>query len=151
MKVFANVRAKDLCYQYNSNIMKGATMALRPTLAAGVINTCKEEDRSMPVCPSMTNLSTKLMKVRVRVEKKLQKKRCQARLPKLMKKKMGLGKEANESNVEPDIIDEPVISTSVQHNELQKRANQDLDADESYQNLCTIDKDAENYMGKSIH
>lgn len=35
VKVFANVRAKDLCRRYNSNITKGATVGLRPTLAAG--------------------------------------------------------------------------------------------------------------------
>jgi len=98
----------------------------------------------MQVCPSINNVSTKLTKGRVRVEKKLQKKRCQARLPKLVKKKMGLGKKANEPDIEPYIIDEPVISTSVQHNELQKSANQDSDADESYQKLCTIDEHADN-------
>ncbi|KAL7529591.1 hypothetical protein ACHAXR_003043, partial [Thalassiosira sp. AJA248-18] len=35
MKVFGNVRAKDVCYRYNSNIKKGPTVGLRPTLAAG--------------------------------------------------------------------------------------------------------------------
>lgn len=35
VKVYGNVRAKDLCYRYNSNIMKGATVGLRQKLAAG--------------------------------------------------------------------------------------------------------------------
>lgn len=33
VKVFGNVRAKDLCYRYNSNIQKGATVGLRQQLA----------------------------------------------------------------------------------------------------------------------
>ena len=35
MKVFGNVRAKDLCYRYNSNIHKGNTVGLRQQLAGG--------------------------------------------------------------------------------------------------------------------
>ncbi|KAL9188663.1 hypothetical protein ACHAXT_007041 [Thalassiosira profunda] len=35
VKVFGNVRAKDLCYRYNSNIQKGATVGLRQRLAGG--------------------------------------------------------------------------------------------------------------------
>ena len=34
MKVFGNVRAKDLCYRMNSNILKGATIGERQELAA---------------------------------------------------------------------------------------------------------------------
>ena len=34
--MFGNVRVKDLCRRYNSNLHKSATAALRPSLALGV-------------------------------------------------------------------------------------------------------------------
>ena len=43
LKVFINVRARDLCYRFNSNITKGATVGLRQTLASGKRDPTKVE------------------------------------------------------------------------------------------------------------
>lgn len=45
LKVFGNVRAKDLCYRYNSNLNKSATVELRQTLAAGTIKNSRPKLR----------------------------------------------------------------------------------------------------------
>ncbi|KAL9181507.1 hypothetical protein ACHAXT_010312 [Thalassiosira profunda] len=49
VKVFGNVRAKDLCYRYNSNIQKGATVGLRQRLAAGDKKRKKEEKEAAKI------------------------------------------------------------------------------------------------------
>ena len=68
-KVFGNVRAKELCYRYNSATVKGATVGLWPTLAVGNMNTKSKREKSIST-PS-TDLLIKLTKVRLQVGKKL--------------------------------------------------------------------------------
>ena len=66
-------------------------------------------------------LSKKMTRVKVRVKNGLMRKKFAARLPTELKEKW-------------------------QHSELLSDAVKDIDASESYDKLCTIDKDAEGYM-----
>ena len=63
---------------------------------------------------------------------------------------MRLGKDANKSDIEPEIVKELIVSGKDRHNELPKRVNKDVGTGESYQKPCTIDNDVDQYMGKTI-
>ena len=156
LKVFNNCRAKDICYRMNSNIYNGSTVGLRQTLAAGgVMGDVKIEDCAE--LPRRKNLSTKLTTLRLRVGGRLQPKRIQVRLTKLLKKNIGIGKEGKKAreyaralvegrDPDPDSdTGEPEVSSYVQHNALQLLANGVIDV-EDYNKECGINADTEKYM-----
>lgn len=68
---------------------------------------------------------------------------------------MGIGKEGKEAEHEsedkPEVISEPDVLPSVQHNALMTAANLDIDANENYEKLCTIELDTEEHMGKTVN
>ena len=56
--------------------------------------------------------------------------------------------EYESSDDEPEIYEENVVEDDVQHITLQQLAEQDMEDNEDYRKDCTIDRKAEEYMGK---
>ena len=155
--VFGNLRSKDLCYRFNSNLLNSASVGLRQSLAAGG-NKLKSEAAGN-IGSSMqtaTELALKLTIVCVKIDGKLMPRKRQARLPKEYKREWKLGKNrannihaavAGDADVseddEQEILPEPIIGPDAEHAELQRIAHTNIDAYETYQKLCTTDKEME--------
>ena len=58
VKVFLNVRCKDLCYRFNSNVSRGARVGLRQMLGAGgkVIGSSDEVKVGSQISEGISNL-----------------------------------------------------------------------------------------------
>ena len=82
IQVFGNLRSKDLCYRFNSNLLNSASVGLRQVLAAGGKKLKSEAAENIgSSTQTSTKLALKLTIVRLKIDDKLQKKKCQARLP----------------------------------------------------------------------
>ena len=76
------------------------------------------------------------------MNQKLARKKCAARRPTELKILWGF--EKIEENPQP-------VAPEEEHSALASLAGSDIDASETYDKLCTVDKDATEYMGKSVH
>jgi flagellar biosynthesis GTPase FlhF len=172
LKVFGNVRAKDLCYRYNSNLHKSATVGLRPSLAGGVGRSdgddknkqASKKKRKRPTKKATTKKKKGKEKKKQSSKKKEEtttkkKNKKQAREPEPQDVEQPNVEEEEEeeeadedeyesSDDEPEIYEENVVEDDVQHITLQQLAEQDMEDNEDYRKDCTIDRKAEEYMGK---
>jgi len=129
IKVFGNVRAKDLCYRLNSNILKGATVGVRQTLAATKGKGTKKK-------------------------KKGKGKKQQQKTKKRRKKTQQEEEEEEEAAEEVDDTseeEEELPSTDAsKHESLLALAEEDMEDNEDYDKHCTVEEGEEDaYMGKT--
>ena len=128
LKVFGNVRAKDLCYRYNSNILKGATVGVRQRLAGGGGKGSKKGKKKKQNDKNTDgNTTGKMTRIRIRVDRKLLQKphnfeRC---LPKDVRVLLGFNTEEEEEKAGEEHKDEEEQKMEEEQNE---KENEDADA-----------------------
>ena len=150
VKVFLNVRCKDLCYRFNSNVSRGARVGLRQMLGAGgkVIGSSDEVKVGSQIGKGISKVpiyvkikfagnkkSTKPLKAHISVQ-------LRKKFNELLKADLGYS-----SGEEPAGVKLP--SEETQHAGLLKIASEGINEEESVK-VTSIDDDAEEYMGKTL-
>ena len=131
VKVFGNVRAKDLCYRLNSNILKGATVGVRQTLAATKGKGTKKKKKG----------TGKQQQTKGRKKKKKKKTQQEE------EEEEAAAEEADDTSEE----EEELPSTEEgKHESLLALAEEDMEFNEDYDKHCTVEEGEEDeYMGKT--
>ena len=122
LKVFGNVRVKDLVFRYNSNIIKGNTVGLRQGLAAGCRGQKTEKDTNQPP------------------KKKSKKHDDDSYNP----------EDDNESDDDDSFVYDVDINAEEEHKILQELADMNIDQVETYLKNCTDPENKEEHMGKAL-
>lgn len=144
VKVFGNVRAKDLCYRMNSNITKaGATVGTRQTLAAikgGAGGAKKKRKKIQPTAEEE--------------EEKAEEASQQSTAPMDTTDDNDAKDDTTyaSSDDELPVYDEEQLTTEGQHDALKELAEQDMEDNEDYVKDCTeLSGDEEDeFMGKTL-
>ena len=174
VKVFGNVRAKDLCYRMNSNITKaGATVGTRQTLAAmkgGAGGTKKKKQQGRKKKRKKNQPTTE--------ENKKKKKEEEAVEEEVEKQQHNASQQSAAMDIDDDAMDvdaavdddtdddttyassddelsvyeDEQLSVEGQHEVLKELAEQDMEDNEDYVKDCTeLSEDEEDeFMGKTL-
>ena len=163
LKVFGNVRAKDLCYRMNSNITKaGATVGTRQTLAAlkgGAGGTKKEEQGSTRKRKKKQPTQKKRKKKKKEEEEEVAEVQqntsqqaamdvADAAVDDVSKDDTSLASSEDDASV----YEEVQLTGEGQHAALKELAEQDMEDNEDYIKDCTELKgdEEDEYMGKTL-
>ena len=174
VKVFGNVRAKDLCYRMNSNITKaGATVGVRQTLAAmkggtgGTKTKQQGRKKKRKKKQSTTEENKKKKKEEKAVEEEVEKQQHNASQQSAAA--MDIDDDAMDvdaavdddteddttyasSDDELSVYEDEQLSVEGQHEVLKELAEQDMEDNEDYVKDCTeLSEDEEDeFMGKTL-
>ena len=173
VKVFGNVRAKDLCYRMNSNITKaGATVGVRQTLAAmkggtgGTKTKQQGRKKKRKKKQSTTEENKKKKEEEKAVEEEVEKQQHNASQQSAA---MDIDDDAMDvdaavdddteddttyasSDDELSVYEDEQLSVEGQHEVLKELAEQDMEDNEDYVKDCTeLSEDEEDeFMGKTL-
>ena len=155
MNVFGNVRAKELCYRYNSTIQKGATVGLRQTIAGGATGGKKKNKSTKKKKNQSTAAAKKKKKNQSTAEEKEEADEEKAEEEQVEEEQttqqQAMDIDGDESSDDESIYEEEELTESGQHHALVQLAEEDVD-EEDYEKECepTDDKDdPNNYLDEA--